>query len=135
MGLQVLQALHQLLGGVKAPPKGQLQASGELGAPEGNPAPVDQARPNDPQQQLTSQNLYRVQPTGNFNQQQLQPGVVMHNLAYLASLGNNSNPTGALPPDMVNVPWSSHQVPYGTPAPQWYNQQLRNGPGRPVNLN
>lgn len=36
----------------------------------------------------------------------------------------NSRPAnfeGALPPKMINVPWSSHQVPYGTPQPKKYN--------------
>lgn len=39
----------------------------------------------------------------------------------LSSMPVPANNGGALPPQMVNVPWSSQQVPYGTPTPSWYH--------------
>lgn len=42
----------------------------------------------------------------------------------LKSMPSAANFEGALPPQMINVAWSSHQVPYGTPMPDWYKRQM-----------
>ena len=46
----------------------------------------------------------------NYEQQQPQRGVIAYNLRYLASQPDMPIEQGS--DFMVNVPWSSHQVPY-----------------------
>lgn len=141
MGLQVTQALHQLLGGVRKP--AQLQANPDIQLPQndsGGYRLLDKlgALSSTPQQQNVQQGMFGLQPAPYFNQQAPQVGVTYHSLKYLASLApqRGTSSTGALPPDMVNVPWSSEQIPYSqslTP-PNWYIQQQRSLGGKPINL-
>lgn len=55
-----------------------------------------------------------VQPQNLFSQQQAyQPGVMLWNLSHLVGPAPAPpNFRGALPPNMVNVSWSNHPVPY-----------------------
>jgi hypothetical protein len=60
-----------------------------------------------------------------YNQQQPQVGVTAHNLAYLAAHAPPTATNGLSPyaPQMVNVGWSNHPVPYSqslTPPPGWH---------------